>query len=190
MRRSIVRCVLLLSLLLPGAATAAELAGVRLDDRVTARDGTELPLHGAGLREKFFFDIYVGALYLPTTKQPVERILDTDQPGRIDMHFVYDEVSSDKLAAAWREGFAANNTDAALGPLGERIDRFIDLFPDATAGDRFTLEYSPGQGTEVRINGQRAGTIEGDDFFRALLAVFLGPEPPDGDLKRGMLGQR
>ncbi len=189
MLRLIVYCALFISLF-PGAAAAAELSGVRIDQRVTARDGTELPLHGAGLREKFFFDIYVGALYLPSTEQPVEQILDTDQPGRIDMHFVYDEVSREKLATAWEEGFAANNPDAVLDSLGERIDRFIDLFPAATAGDRFTLEYVPGDGTEVRINGQSAGTIEGGGFFRALLAVFLGPEPPDGDLRRGMLGQQ
>lgn len=178
----------LLAALLPTIATAAELAGVRLDDRVTTRDGTGMPLHGAGLREKFFFDIYVGALYLPSTDQPVDRILDTDQPGRVDMHFVYDEVSRDKLATAWEEGFAANNPQEVRAVLGERIDRFIGLFPDATAGDRFTLEYVPGDGTEVRINGQSAGIIEGGGFFRALLAVFLGPEPPDSDLRHGMLG--
>lgn len=189
MLRPIVYFALLVSLF-PGAAAAAELAGVRIDERVTARDGTELPLHGAGLREKFFFDIYVGALYLPSTGQSVERILDTDQSGRIDMHFVYDEVSREKLATAWEEGFAGNNPDAVLDALGERIERFIDLFPDATAGDRFALEYVPGGGTEVRINGQSAGTIEGGGFFRALLAVFLGPEPPDSDLRHGMLGQR
>ena len=189
MPRLIVVCVLLFSLL-PGAAMAAELAGVRLDDQVTARDATELPLHGAGLREKFFFDIYVGALYLPTTEQPVERILETDQPGRIEMHFVYDEVSREKLVTAWEEGFAANNPEDVLESLGERIDRLIDLFPDATEGDRFTLEYVPAEGTEVRINAEPAGTIEGGAFFRALLAVFLGPEPPDGDLRQGMLGQR
>lgn len=187
--RSLMSCVLLIGLL-PGAAAAAELAGVRIDDQVTARDGTELPLHGAGLREKFFFDIYVGALYLPTAEQSAERILDTDQPGRIDMHFVYDEVSRDQLATAWEEGFAANNPQEVLDSLGERIDRFIDLFPDATAGDRFAMEYFPGEGTEVRVNGQRAGAIDGGGFFRALLAVFLGPEPPDSDLRRGMLGQR
>lgn len=174
--------------LAPAMASAAELAGVSVDDRVTARDGTELPLHGIGLREKFFFDIYVGALYLPTTKQPVERILDTDQPGRIEMHFVYDEVSREQLVTAWEEGFAANNPQDVLDTLGERIDRFVDLFPDAAAGDRFTLEYVPGGGTEVRINDQPAGIIEGGGFFRALLAVFLGPEPPDSDLRSGMLG--
>ena len=175
--------------LAPAMANAAELAGVRVDDRVTARDGTGLPLHGVGLREKFFFDISVGALYLPTTAQPVERILDTDQPGRIEMHFVYDEVSREQLVTAWEEGFAANNAQDVLENLGQRIDRFVGLFPDAAAGDRFALEYVPGDGTEVRINGQRAGTIEGGGFFRALLAVFLGPEPPDSDLRSGMLGQ-
>jgi hypothetical protein len=181
--------LILLVTLFPGTAAGAELAGVRVDDRVTVRDGTELPLHGIGLREKFFFDIYVGALYLPSTGQPVERILDTDQPGRIEMHFVYDEVTRDQLAAAWDEGFAANNPPGVLDEFDGRIDRFIGLFPDAVAGDRFAMEYVPGGGTEVRINGERAGMIEGGGFFQALLAVFLGPEPPSGDLRRGMLGR-
>lgn len=189
MLRSIVSSVLLISLL-PGAAAAAEVAGVRIDERVTARDGSELPLHGAGVRDQFFFDIYVAALYLPTAEQPAERILETDQPGRVDMYIVYDEVSQAQQAKGWRKGFAATNLDGVPAALDRRIDRFIELFPAAAEGDRFTLEYVPGDGTEVRINGRSAGSIESGGFFRALLAVFVGPDSADGDLRRGMLGHR
>ena len=174
----------------PIAAPAAELAGVQLDDRIRGRDDTALELHGAGLREKFFIDVYVGALYLPRTGQSVERIRGTDQPGRVEMHFVYDEVSQEKLADAWREGFAANNPSEVRETIAERIETFIGLFPAAGDGDVFAMEYLPGDGTAVMINGETVGTIAGGEFFRALLAVWVGPEPPDADLRRGMLGQR
>jgi hypothetical protein len=39
------------------------------------------------------------------------------------------------------------------------------------------------------VNGEPRGTVEGGIFFRALLGVFLGPEPPDDDLREGMLGR-
>jgi len=43
---------------------AVELSGVVLKDQVTAENGETLVLNGAGLREKFWIDVYVGSLYL------------------------------------------------------------------------------------------------------------------------------
>ena len=185
------RPLLLLALLLGLAAPAhaRSVEGVELAESVTARDGTRLQLHGAGVRDKFIFDIYVGALYLTSTGQDLETIMGSDQPARIEMHFVYSEVEAEKLEAAWRDGFAGNNDRAVLEDIQPQLDRFVDLFPTAVEGDTFAIEYLPGKGTEVTINGETAGTIEGEAFFNALLGVFLGPKPADGDLKRGMLGR-
>lgn len=179
--------VLLLSFL-PFAAHARTLEGVELDETVTARDGTELQLHGAGVRDKFIFDIYVGALYLPISGLSGEAILGGDRPARIAMHFLYKEVEADSLESAWREGFANNNESEVLDTIEPQLEEFVRLFPTAVEGDAFIMEYLPGQGTQVVVNGETAGTIEGDVFFNALLGVFLGPEPADDDLKRGMLG--
>ncbi|HEY9198971.1 MAG TPA: chalcone isomerase family protein, partial [Gammaproteobacteria bacterium] len=47
------------------AAQALELSGVTVHDSVqTHADGSALLLNGAGVRRRFFMDIYVGALYL------------------------------------------------------------------------------------------------------------------------------
>ncbi len=172
-------------------AAANTLAGVELAPDYRFDDGTALPLHGAGLREKYLFDIYVGALYLPETGQSVEAIRTRDQPGRVEMHFVYDEVARDKLVDAWRSGFEANNDADVLDTIDARVERFIDAMPDAgvAAGDTIAMTYRPGKGTRVAVNGSARETIAGGVFFRALLAVFVGPEPPDADLRRGMLGQ-
>lgn len=180
---------ILILLLAAPPLSARTLEGVELAEAATARDGTTLQLHGAGVRSKFFFDIYVGALYLPRTGQEAEEILAADQPGRIEMHFVYDEVSRERLVKAWRSGFEANNPPGIREAIADRLDRFVDMFPAATGGDRFTMEYLPGSGTRVAVNGEPRGTVEGGIFFRALLGVFLGPEPPDDDLREGMLGR-
>jgi hypothetical protein len=184
--RYLLSCLLLV---FAPCAVAVEVAGVEVHDRVTARDGTELALHGAGLREKFFFDIYVGALYLPRTGQDLAAVRTHEGPARLDMHFTYDRVSQDKLAEVWNDGFRANNDQEVLDTIEPRLNRFIELLPAAEAGDTFTLEYLPGEGTEVRINGGAAGTIAGGVFLRALLAVWLGPQPADAGLKKALLGQ-
>lgn len=169
-------------------AAARSVEGVELPGTVTARDGATLRLHGAGVRTKFFFDIYVGALYLPRTGQALQAIRESDQPGRIEMHFLYDEVTREQLAEAWRSGFRANNPRELHARIADRLERFVALFPAAAGGDTFAMEYIPGAGTRVAVNGEPRGTIEGAAFFRALLGVFLGPEPADADLKAGMLG--
>lgn len=183
--------ILMFALLIPlllSVAEARTVEGVELDESVTARDGTELLLHGAGVRDRLFFDIYVGALYLPSTGQSVEAILAGDQPARIEMHFLYKEVEAEKLESAWQEGFSNNNQREVLDTIEAQLENFVRLFPTAVEGDVFVMEYLPGQGTQVIINGETAGAIAGDVFFRALLGVFLGPKPADGDLRRGMLG--
>lgn len=184
--------IVLLALLvfLAGTAHARDLAGVRLDDTVHAANGTTLLLNGAGIREKYFLDIYVAGLYLEHRADSLAAIQATDRPRRIAMHFVYKEVDKDKLVAAWNEGFEGNVDRATLAALKPRIGRFNALFETARAGDRVDLDYVPGTGTVVRMNGKTRGTIEGKDFNDALLAIWLGEKPVTRSLKTGLLGGR
>ena len=55
-------------------------------------------------------------------------------------------------------------------------------------GDVLAFTHDPAQGLIVSKNGSDLGTIEGSDFARGMLAVFLGPKPPNAGLKEGMLG--
>jgi hypothetical protein len=49
--------------------------------------------------------------------------------------------------------------------------------------------YVPGTGTTFAINGTQKLTIAGPAFGPVLFSVWLGPKPPNADLKKGMLGQ-
>ena len=165
-----------------------ELADVNVPDRVTARDGTELTLNGAGIRRKYLFPIYVGALYLTSRVDDGDSALALDGPKRMDMHFVHSEVERDKIIAGWNKGFRNNHSDAAFSALEPRLRQFNQWFTDARGGDHIVLEYLPERGTRVVINGTTKGEITGRDFNHALLRVWLGDKPVTDDLKADLLG--
>ena len=166
-----------------------QLGDVELPDSVTL-EGTEqvLQLNGMGYRTKFVFKVYVGALYTESKAASRDEVQSLAGPKRVVMHMVYDEVSREKMNAAWIEGFEENNTDEQFGRLKSRLDTFIALFPDLKAGDIIYLDYIPSKGTQVTFNGEKKPVIEGADFYSALLDVWLGEEPADDDLKDALLG--
>ena len=179
--------ILLLGLFLLSPAGAKTVEGVDLPETVTV-GGEQLVLNGAGVREKFFFDIYVAALYLPEPSRDAGQILNRDQPWRMLMHFVYRKVDHEKLADGWEEGFGGNLDPGQLKGLRERLDYFKSLFPTLRKGDEVVLDYLPGQGVQVRIGGQKRGVVAGADFARALLSVWLGRQPVTRELRQALLG--
>jgi hypothetical protein len=61
---------------------------------------------------------------------------------------------------------------------------------EAKKGSVIALDFVPGTGTRVLVDGAAKGKpIAGDEFYRGLLRIWLGDKPVDGDLKKGMLGQ-
>ena len=179
-----------LLMLAAGSLQAREFHDLQFPDEVTL-PGTQTPLqlNGIGFRTKFFFKIYIGALYTVDKAATHDAVVSQRGPKRVLMHFVYDEVEAEKLVSAWNEGFEANTTPAQLETLRGRIERFNALFPTVHAGDEVQLDYVPDTGTRVTINGEVRGVIEGEDFYTALLDIWLGEEPADEDLKQAMLGQ-
>jgi hypothetical protein len=172
-----------------GVTNAREFHDIRFADTVTI-PGTQqaLQLNGIGYRSKFFFNIYIGALYTATRAKTPEAVLSQSGPKRLLMHFVYSEVSREKLVDAWNEGFEDNTPAGDLARLRERIDQFNAMFPTLHSGDEVLLDYIPDKGTVVSINGEIKGVIKGKDFNHALLNIWLGDEPADSDLKDALLG--
>jgi len=171
------------------SASARQLDDVTLPDSVTLAD-TSIPLqlNGMGYRTKFIFDVYVGALYTESKVNSRDAVQALAGPKRIVMHMVYDEVSHEKMASAWNDGFEDNNSDSQLEELQARLKTFIGFFPDLKKDDIVLLDFIPATGTRITINGNEKGVIEGADFYSALIDVWLGEDPADDDLKDAMLG--
>ncbi len=187
MRRVPVIVAMLAALVVAPALYAASLAGVTMPDEVTVA-GKTLKLNGMGLRKKFIIKVYVAGLYVEQTSHDATEIVDADEVKRIDMHFLTNKATKKKMDAAWMEGFEKNSPQD-FGKLKERVETFAGLFPDMKDGDVIELTIIPGEGTTAALNGEVKGTIEGADFAKALLKVWLGHEPPSEGLKEGLLGR-
>lgn len=178
---------LLLCFMLP--VNAVEMADRQFNETVTMPGyDRELKLNGIGIRYKFFFKIYVAALYLETKSNDLKQVIGSSQGKRMVMHFVYDEVEKQKLVNAWLEGFESNLPADVYQQLKPRIEQFNSLFDTAVADDVYYLDLIPGKGVRVSFNGQEKGIISGDDFYAALLKIWLGEEPVDEDLKQALSG--
>lgn len=173
--------------LLPMVLAAKTLEGVDIPEQVKV-GGTELVLNGAGIREKFFFDIYVAALYLPEKSAKAEQILQADRPWRLSMDFLYSEVEKKKLDKGWEEGFEDNVPKADRTALQKDLNQFKSMFSTMHKGDRAVLDYMPGKGVSVTVKGEEKGVVAGADFARALLSIWLGSDPVTGSLKKALLG--
>ncbi len=180
--------ILLISLLaLAGTSDAGTKAGVTLPD--TATVGTkQLTLNGMGLREATLgIDVYVAGLYLEHPSSDPAQIVAANEPKLLVLRFVRD-VDHGKIVGAWHEGFEHNATVpvAQLQPAIDQLDAWSASFHK---GDTLAFSYVPGQGVTVSINNVRKGVIADEDFARSLFSIWLGPKPPTGDVKRGLLGK-
>jgi hypothetical protein len=166
---------------------AAEVAGVKFDDKVRVAD-TELALSGAGLREKFIFDVYAMGLYVHDPK--ADRVT---QPGakRIAIHMLRN-VDADTFTKALIDGMRPNHDEATMKALEPRIAELSALMAqlkEAKKGMAITLDWLPAAGTQMTVDGKLAGApIAGEDFYQALLRIWLGEHPVQGDLKKALLG--
>jgi len=176
-----------------GAGHAAEVEGIKLEERLYIAQGLpELHLNGAGVRRKLLVaKVYVAALYLAQKKTTSDAVLADPGPKRLAMHILQKEVTADQLVASFNDGLAANNQPPELAPLERRIQELATMMREVgriTEGGVVLLDYLPGIGTRVTINGVVRRTIPGEDFHRALMRIWLGDRPVDGRLKRTLLG--
>lgn len=181
--------VLFMALVLSGIATAAEVAGVKLEDKITL-SGTELVLNGAGIRSKAFFKVYVGALYVSQKQTGLSGVLGLKTPRRVQMTLLRD-LSADQLVDALIDGLSDNHSKAEMDAMKAQVDQLSTIMrsmKEVKTGAVVTIDFAPGTGTQVALNGASKGSIASDAFNNALMKVWLGEHPVSDALKKAMLG--
>jgi hypothetical protein len=168
-------------------AFGADCLAVKVPDSVEA-GGAALVLNGLGIRKATFLNVkvYVAGLYLPQKSGDAEKIIGAKQPWQLVLRFVRDVDASD-IRDAWEEGFE-KNAGNKLATLQPRIKTLNARMVDFKEGQYLSFTDDPAKGVVVDVNGASGAAIEGADFASALLSIWLGREPPNEDIKSGLLG--
>ena len=147
----------------------------------------ELVLNGAGVRSKFFMDLYVGSLYLPTPQDNLTAVLE-QSVAVIRLNITSGMITSDKMVDAISEGFdAATNDDTSS--IKAEISQFMGLFnAEIKQGDQFSFVLTKNEGVTSFKNEQPQGEVKGELFRQALIKIWLGDAPAQNSLKQSLLG--
>lgn len=177
-------------LCLSAQAFAATVSGVKLEDKISL-DNKELVLNGAGLRTKVFFNIYVGALYLTQKNSTPEGIFADKGPKRVKLYIMRHLAAGDFMEA-FNKAINANHTPEEYAPLAARLLRFGRSFREVGEVDKgsiILLDYIPEANLMVlTVNGKEITRVPGEDFYNAMLKIWLGKNPVQDSLKKEMLG--
>jgi len=167
----------------PGAAK--ELEGVKFSEEYRSGDVTMRLSCVALLRYKLVIKAYVAALYLGDGAAAGDVLADV--PKRLELNYFWSISGSDFGEAGDR--ILEQNVDAeTFAAMRPRLERINALYRDVKPGDRYALTYIPGVGTEVALNGDRIGVIEGADFGAAYFRIWLGDNPIDARFRDQLLG--
>jgi Chalcone isomerase-like len=185
---------ILAALLLAAAGAAAaqpvEREGVKLEPTAQL-GGAALQLNGAGVRTRAIFKVYVAGLYVPAKSNSAAALLAQKGPRRMQLTMLRN-LDADSFAGALNDGLKNNHTEAQLAAFKPQIDALnaaVKAVDEVKKGDVVSIEFAPDTGTRILLNGQPKGpAMPGEDFYAAVLRIWLGDKPADADLKKGLLG--
>lgn len=168
-----------------------EHAGVRYPATVSVANQT-LQLNGAGVRYRFVVKVYTAGLYLTAKATTTEAALATPGPKRLHVVMLRD-IDGNDLGRLFTRGMQDNSSREDFGKSIPGTLRMADLFATKkrlAQGESFGVDWLPGQGTQIMLNGKPQGEpIKEPEFFQALLRIWLGTNPADAALKDALLGQ-
>lgn len=150
--------------------------------------GSDLTLNGLGVRKATFLkiNVYVAALYAAKPLRDATALINSETPQQLVLQFVRD-VDAEDLRKAFLEAFERNGANQSPS-MRERIAKLNAWMTDVKKGQSLTFVRLPHTGVQVSVNGVAKGTIDGDEFARTFLSVWLGSTPPNPELKSGLLG--
>ena len=172
------------------AVAQTTVEGVRFENALEMA-GLKLQLNGVGVRQRFMVGVYAAGLYVPQKSSDAAQLATQRGPKRVALRFLR-EVNSDLFVASLQNGLKSNHNEEQLalwrGQL-ESLAATIRTIALARRGDSVTFDFNPAEGIRVTVNGATRGPIiQGEDFYAAVLRVWIGGKPADEGLKKGILG--
>ena len=171
------------------AQAAREVAGVKFEDQVTLANQS-LVLSGAGLRTKMIIKVYALGLYTPRQATSATDLLNQAGPKSARIALLR-TVKAEQLSDSLLDGVEENTSPAEFARLQSRLDvlktHMLKLV-EAQRGSVIQMDYLPAVGTRITMGGKQiVPDIAGEDFYRALLKIWVGDNAVDKSLKAALL---
>ena len=174
------------------SAQAADIGGVKVEDTATVA-GKTLVLNGGGMRQIFVVKVYAAALYLAEKKTSAADVQALTTPKRVALH-IQREINSDEFGQLFITSMNKNSSKEEKAKVINQTVKFGEMFsnlPPVKKGDIVTLDWVPGSGTVSTLNGKQIGeTLPDMAFYNAVLRIWIGENPVQSDVKRGLLGEK
>lgn len=151
--------------------------------------GEDYVLNGAGIRERFFLDLYTIGLYLKAKSNDGNFILNSKNHKCIKITVVSSLITAERFSKGMNDGFSKstkNNTDPIKAEIAELKKGFGD---DFNVGDTFVVFFGSKGDTEIYKENKLQVIIHPNMVFQnALLGMWIGENPVVGGLKEDLLG--
>lgn len=167
-----------LCLILSFSLFTKELNGIIYPDTLSY-NSNEYVLNGLGQRLATWFNVkvYVAALYVQEKSTESSKLLNSSSDKIIKLKFQRFVKSTDMIKAL--------NTAMKTNKDGK--DKLNKLVQDIEK-DQEVVYYLTKDKIEVSYNGTSAGSVNVQGIDRDFLNVFIGDNPPNEELKAGLLG--
>ncbi len=163
-----------------------EVGGVKLEDSRELQ-GKKLLLNGAGVRNKYFVDVYVAGLYLPAPNTSAQTIIASRDLQSVRLVITSSRITRDRLIEAITDGIrkSSGKDFARYEPmLGEL---WSAMTFEVQEGDVFDFNYVPGEGVHFVRNGSLLRVMTDFEFKKILFGIWLGEDPVQATLKEDLL---
>lgn len=145
---------------------------------------SELNMNGIASYWSLSSEIYAAALYMEEPHDTEDGILYAPGLKRMEMRVVADKWRERSFAKIWTQAIIINNDKEIQQALVKEIAEFTRMPKGPFLyGDKITIDYTPGDGTRVKVNDTELLHIENELFFNALLRTWIGARPPSTEFK-------
>jgi len=169
-------------------AQAREINGVTLPEDITIVH-QPLTLNGAGIRSKYFLDVYVAGLYLPMKTHDAHQVIQADEVQSVRLIITSSMITHSRLYESIEEGVrqSAGKDFARYKPMLKQLEEVLTF--EVKPGDEFDFTFVPEVGTYFYRNGQLLRLLNDFAFKKVLFGIWLGDDPVQSSLKNDLLGR-
>ena len=131
----------------------------------------ELALKNQVVLTYLWADVYAAALYAPSDTS-AKLAWNQQKALRLELYYFRDIDRGDVIKAA-NTTLERQQTNTRLRP---EVDQLHARFRNIQKGDRYALDFRPGRGLNLEINGEVVFSSPNDELARVYLGIWLAPK--------------